>query len=148
MNKKWLFLTTILGGVCLGLYFWINHQKPTPAALVSTNSTTATIAPRSIHFVLNAAGDIGPADQVSVRPEINGLVSELPVDIGDTVKKGDLLFALNDRDLQTERSSRLTDIDGSKLQVEKTRRYYERGEKLYANKLISQEVYEDTRTEL
>ena len=145
--RKWLFLSFVLAGGGLGLVFWSKHQKPNPAVLVSTNSTTATIAPRSIHFVLNAAGDIGPADQVSVRPEINGLVSELPVDIGDTVKKGDLLFALNDRDLQTDRSSRVTDIEGSKLQVEKTLRYYERSQKLYADKLISQEVYEDSKTD-
>ena len=52
---------------------------------------------RNINFAVNAAGEIAPAEQVSVRPEINGLVDLLPVDLGDRVKKDDLLFKLDDK---------------------------------------------------
>ena len=61
-----------------------------------------------IHLAISAAGDIGPVDTVSVRPEVGGLISQLTLDIGDTVKKGDILFALDDKDLQTEKPTRKT----------------------------------------
>ena len=109
--------------------------------------TTAKIELRNINFAVTAAGEIGPDDMVSVRPEVNGRVSALPVDIGDQVKKGDLLCALDDSDLQSERSTQITQIEGAKLQVEKSRRNYERNKQLHENHLVSQEVYDDSVTD-
>jgi HlyD family secretion protein len=83
---------------------------------------------------------------VSVRPEINGKVDLLPVDLGDHLKKGDLLFKLDDKELQQTRASNLTDIDKAKLGVEKAERDHKRALQLLADKLISQEVYDDTKT--
>jgi RND family efflux transporter MFP subunit len=145
--KKWLIILFVLAAGGGGYYYWNNLSKAKSVAQKPTRPSTAAVESRNIRFVLAAAGDIGPADQVSVRPEINGRISVLPVDLGDQVKKGDLLFSLDDQDLQTERSSRLTEIEGTKLQLEKTRRNYERSKQLNADKLISQEVYDDSKTE-
>jgi len=145
--KKWLILPVLLAAGALGYYYWNTHHKATPVAQNPGRPATATIEARNISFILTSAGDIGPADQVSVRPEINGKISVLPVDIGDQVKKGELLFALDDTDLQSQRSSCLTDIEGTKLQVQKCHRNYDRSEQLYQAKLISQETYEDTKTD-
>ena len=53
----------------------------------SARPTTAIVSPRNISFAITAAGEITPAEHVSVRPEISGRIEELPVDIGDEVKK-------------------------------------------------------------
>jgi len=95
---------------------------------------------------VNAAGEIGPAEQVSVRPEINGKIEQLPVDIGDAVKKGDLLFKLDDKELQQQRASNLTDIERARLSLEKAERDFKRAQELLAEKLISQELHDDTKT--
>jgi HlyD family secretion protein len=121
--------------------------KGATAAKANARPTTAIVKRRDINFALTAAGEIGPADQVSVRPEINGRIKELPVDIGDDVKAGSLLFALDDSDLQIEKSQRLTEIDGAKLQVERAERNFRRTKELYDAKLVSQEVFDDARTE-
>ncbi len=87
----------------------------------SARSTTAVVTPRNISFAISAAGEITPAEQVSVRPEVSGRIDKLPVDIGDKVKKGDILFTLDDSDLQIERSQRQTEIEAAKLQIEGAR---------------------------
>jgi HlyD family secretion protein len=115
--------------------------------LLANRPTTATVETRNIHFVVNAAGDIGPADQVSVRPEVNGKIDKLPVDIGDVVKQGDLLFSLEDYDLQTEKESQQREIERARLQLDHDKRNFDRAQQLYSDKLISQEVYEDTKTQ-
>lgn len=144
--KKWIALIVVIG-VVIGAYsVWNRKNTAVAATTTNTRPTTATISSRDIRFVVNAAGDIGPDDMVSVRPEVNGKISELPVDIGDEVKKGDLLCALNDRDLQTERASRMTDIEGANLQLQQAQRVYERSQRLYADTLISQEVFQDSET--
>ena len=145
--KKFVILIAVLGvGVAGYLAFGSKHQK-TSVSVAPAHITTATIELRNINFAVTAAGEIGPDDMVSVRPEIQGRISELPVDIGDKVNKGTLLCALDDSDLKTERSSQMTQIEGAKLQVEKARRNYERNKRLSENHLVSQEVYDDSVTE-
>ena len=144
--RKFLVLIAIAGVGFGGYYGWKNWQKTSQAAAAPTRPTTAPVELRSINFSVNAAGEIAPAEQVSVRPEINGLVELLPVDVGDRVKKDALLFRLDDKLLQQQRASNLTDIEKAKLNLEKAERDHKRARQLMAEKLISQEVYDDSKT--
>ncbi len=144
--KKLIVLIVILGIGVGGYYGWKNWQKANAASDAPERATTATVELRSINFSVNAAGEIAPAEQVSVRPEINGLVEKLPVDVGDRVKKDALLFRLDDKLLQQQRASNLTDIEKAKLNLEKAGRDFKRAQQLLAEKLISQELYDDTKT--
>src|ERR1017187_538740 len=144
--KKIIVLVVILGIVVGGYYGWKNWQKASAASAAPERPTTATVELRSINFAVNAAGEIAPAEQVSVRPEINGKVDQLPVDLGDHLKKGDLLFKLDDKELQQQRGSNVIDIDKAKLNLEKAERDYKRAQQMVVDKLISQELYDDTKT--
>ncbi|HWN95570.1 MAG TPA: efflux RND transporter periplasmic adaptor subunit [Methylomirabilota bacterium] len=151
-----VFLTVIVvAGLGVGGFFlwsqWQRRQAESPDAKAVS---TANVETRDISFAINAAGEIGPAEQVSVRPEINGKIAELPVDIGDQVKKGQLLCRLDDTDLQTEKESQLSQIAGARLQieasalnVEKTEREYKRNEQLFESKLVAQDIFDNTRTD-
>src|SRR5437879_9291664 len=144
---KNLLILILMAGVGFGGYsFWNRLQKNKPASAQDSRPTTATVELRNINFAVNAAGEISPAEQVSVRPEINGKIEVLPVDIGDRVKKGDLLFKLDDKELQQQRSSNLTDIEKARLELAKAERDYKRAQRLLTDKLISQEVFDDTKT--
>jgi RND family efflux transporter MFP subunit len=78
---------------------------------------------------------------------VNGRILLLPVDIGDSVRQGDLLFQLDDRDLQIERESQQKEIERAKLTIEQAERNYLRSQALFAEKLISKELAEDTKTQ-
>src|SRR6266545_124464 len=145
--KKWIIVAVALSGGAWGVQKWRLSLPGAAASGTDAHPATAVVETRDIHFAVSAAGEIGPADQVSVRPEINGKILTLPVDIGDRVKKDSVLFTLDDQDLQTDRSSKLIEIEAAKLQLEKARRDYERSKQLFADKLISQELFEDTRTQ-
>lgn len=145
--KKWIILIALLGAAVGGYALWNRTKKVETPASSPDRPTTAKIETRDIKFAVTAAGDIGPDDMVSVRPEINGRIAELPVDIGDKVTNGAVLCALDDRDLQTERQTQLTGIEGAKLQLQKAQRNYERSKELHDSHLISQEVYDDSLTE-
>ncbi len=126
--------------------------KNSNSAALSSAPTTFVAAVRDIHFAVTAAGDIGPLDAVSVRPEIGGLIAKLTLDIGDKVKKGDVLFELDDKDLQTEKVSRKTEIAGArlavetqKLQLEKAKLNFDRVKGLFESKLVAQEAYDNAR---
>ncbi|MFA6543456.1 MAG: efflux RND transporter periplasmic adaptor subunit [Limisphaerales bacterium] len=134
--------------------FWKAAEKG-DAATKSSRPTSATVTTRDINFAISAAGEITPAEQVSVRPEVGGRIDKLPVDIGDKVKKNDILFTLDDQDLQTEKAQRQIEIEGAKLQVtgarlavEKLELNFKRTKDLYAARLLSQEIYDNTKNEL
>src|SRR5215510_2903835 len=143
--NKWL-LVILLGLVGAGGYGVWKWEKSRGAADGPVRVTTAVAEQHDIAFAVSAAGEISPAEQVSVRPEINGKIELLPVDVGDRVKKGELLFKLDDKELQQQRASNLTDIERAKLELQKAERDFKRAEQLLAERLISQELYDDTKT--
>ena len=145
--KLVISLLAVLGLGAGGYFYWQSSPSSPDPAENHGRPTTAVVEARDIEFAVTAAGDIGPADQVSVRSEINGRIAELPVDIGDQVKKGDLLTRLDDRDLQIERSQRIIEIDGARLQLQKATRNFSRAKQLFTEELISQEAFDDSRTE-
>src|SRR6266481_3473209 len=144
--KKWIVLIALLGAGFGGYSVWNNWQKNHASATAPNRPTTAAAELRDIDFAVNAAGEITPAEQVSVRPEINGMIEVLRVDIGYLVKKDDLLFKLDDKELQQTKASNLTDIERSRLELAKAERDHKRAQKLLGAKLIAQEVYDDTKT--
>lgn len=157
----WLIILGTLGGGGYYAYqkwpdkvaFW--KAAKADDARKSARPTTAVVTPRNISFAITAAGEITPAEQVSVRPEVGGRIDKLPVDIGDKVKKNDILFTLDDQDLQTEKAQRRIEIEGAKLQVtgarlavEKLEINFKRTKELYEAKLLAQEIYDNTKNEL
>jgi HlyD family secretion protein len=144
--KRIISVLVVLGIGVAAYYLRNNGHRSGSAAGLPLRPTTAEVIQTNISFAVNAAGEIGPAEQVSVRPEINGKIDQLPVDIGDQVKKGDLLFKLDDKELQQQRESSLTDIERAKLELQKAERDFKRAEQLLAERLISQELFDDTKT--
>ncbi len=145
--KILLTLVVIVALAIGGYFFWQQYKLKKGEKPEAGEIATAVVEARDIRFTVSAAGDIGPADQVSVRPEIGGKISELPVDLGDKVKKGDLLCQVDDKELGAERGSLAAEVDGAVLRLEKAQRGYDRNKQLFVDRLVSQELYDDSRTE-
>lgn len=143
---KILIVILLVGALGAGGWYYTQRQRAGAVPQVSAKVDTAIIETRNIKFAINAAGDITPAEQVSVRPEVNGKIEVLPVDVGDRVKSGQLLFKLDDRELQTQRQQEEKNVERSRLQLGQAERDYKRAQQLFEGKLISQELFEDSRT--
>ena len=146
--KNIIIVALLLAVGVFGYFQWQNGKAlPTDnKALVQNRPTTATIEQLDIDFTVRVAGEISPADKVSVRPEVHGKIAELPVDISDRVIKGDLLFRLDDKDLKIEIDSRKKQIDSATLQLEQAKSEFERSKQLFREQLISTEIFEKAKT--
>jgi HlyD family secretion protein len=145
---KWIVILLL----AIGAGFWGYKAYPawkakSEAANIDSRPKEAVVEQRDIRFSVPAAGEIGPAEQVSVKPEINGKIDELPVDIGDDVKKGQLLFKLDDKELQNERASAETEVQRANLQLQQAERNYKRAQELFEENLIAKELFENSKTE-
>lgn len=145
--KKWIIWILVLGALgSLGYGPWKAWRAKAREADENKRLNTASVIQTNISFAVNAAGEISPAEQVSVRPEINGKIEVLPVDIGDQVEKDALLFKLDDKELQQQRASNLTAIERARLELGKAERDYKRADEMLADHLISQELHDNTQT--
>ena len=54
---------------------------------------------------------------------------------------------MEDYDLQTEKQSQEREIERARLQLDQAKRNYDRAQQLYSDNLISQEVFQDTKTQ-
>ena len=79
-----------------------------------------------------ATGKIEPRDEVQIKPQISGIISEVYKEAGETVKKGEVIA-------KAESRVRLAEMNGRQAEID-----LERMEKLYEKKLVSSEEYEKT----
>ena len=120
-------------------------QNASNAKAFKQRKTTSEIEARDINFSVTVAGEISPAEKVSVRPEVNGKIAELAVDISDYVAKGDLLFRLDDKDIRIEIDSRKKQIDSANLNLTQAQKEFERSKQLYEDDLVSKEIFETSK---
>ena len=146
--KNIIIVALVVAVGVFGYFQWQDgkEQPNSNKAGGKIRETTEVIENRDIDFTVRVAGEISPADKVSVRPEVHGKIAELPVDISDRVVKGDLLFRLDDKDLKIEIDSRKKQIDSATLQLEQAKSEFERSKQLFEEQLISTEIFERAKT--
>ena len=146
--KNIIIVILVLAVGYFGYTSFVENQQEKNSNLtkLKKRETTHTIETRDINFSVTVAGEISPAEKVSVRPEVHGKIAELPVDISDRVAKGELLFRLDDKDLKIEIDTRKKQIDSANLQLEQAKGEFERSKKLYEDNLISEEAFQSIKT--
>ena len=91
-----------------------------------------------------ATGKIEPRDEVEIKPQISGIIAEVYKEAGQTVKEGEVIAKVKViPELGTlnaaESRVRLAEMNGKQAEID-----LERMEKLYQDKLVSNEEYEKT----
>jgi HlyD family secretion protein len=89
-----------------------------------------------------AIGTIEPENQIAVKSKISGIVKKVFVEMGDPVKKGELLVEIspNPTPLEFAEAKRRVEIDS--VGYENLRKEYERTQELLEKKLISQQEFD------
>ncbi len=120
-----------------------------------TKVTIEKVQKRTIIEVVNASGKIFPEVEVKISPDISGEITELNVQEGDTVKKGQLLARIYADIYSIQREQASYGVDQSKAQVansqagldaldaqlEQSQRNFDMQKKLFDDKVISRSEY-------
>lgn len=75
------------------------------------------LQPRSIELTNSYPATLEGHQTVEIRPRLQGYITEMPVDEGDIVEKGELLFKLNSEQYEQEVRSAKADVEAAKAGV-------------------------------
>ena len=134
------YLVTLLL-LLAGLAYWMGWVPwPQP---VKTDKVPPTVMAKLMDIApaLPLSGEVAPAFQVDVKPEIGGKIKKIHVIAGQNVRKGEPLVTIDDTDLLNDRASAEAEIAGARLRVEKILGNFSRAKQLFAQKLLSREEY-------
>jgi HlyD family secretion protein len=88
-------------------------------------------------------GTVIPEDEVEIKPQLNGIISEIMVEEGDMVNNGDLIAII--KVVPDERSvyGAQSQVNSAELNVKNAERQMQRAEELFSKQIISQQEFED-----
>jgi HlyD family secretion protein len=101
-----------------------------------------------ITSIVTANGQIIPITDVQISAYVPAKIIRLPVEEGDTVKKGQLLVQLDDTEYRAAMNQAKAQLASAKASLEQAQLVYDRKKELFERKLSSKEEYDMAKTEL
>jgi RND family efflux transporter MFP subunit len=128
---------TIVGALAVsGCDSTVEDQAP-----VATPVRTATAVEGPAAPPIRTSGQLANEDEIRLAFKVGGIISRINVREGERVRKGQELAQIEQTEINAE-------VERARQGYEKAKRDLERGERLYADKVISLEQLQDLRTQL
>ncbi len=118
----------ILGLLVFMTVVHVINTTPTRARSVGAPAPVETVPVRrqDLKEVIGGSGSIEQAQTVQLASQVTAQVLEVPVKIGDIVKKGDLLVRLDDRLIQATLEANQAYVEASKIKIKDETKQVER----------------------
>jgi HlyD family secretion protein len=107
---------------------------------------TSTITRGPIAVRVQATGTVEPIDPVDIKSKANGMIIQMPVDVGTVVKKGDLLAQVDPRDVRNQYDQAVADDVVSAAALTTERLDQARKDSLFARHVITASEHDSTKS--
>ena len=134
-----LFAALLLGTF---VFLW---QKTRPVKVVYT-----IVQPKldTLKQFVVATGKVEPRDEVLIKPQISGIVSDVYKEAGQMVRKGEVIATVKVVPEMGQLSSAESRVSVAEISLAQTRREFGRTETLHDKGVVSDEEFEQGRTDL
>lgn len=102
----------------------------------------------SIERTTVLTGQIEPRDEIQIKPQISGIVTQINVEPGDMVQEGQVIAVIKVIPDASSLSSAESRVNTAEIALEDARHKHERNTLLYERKVISREEFESTQASL
>ena len=140
LSQKYLILfILIMVSVFVGC---TKGDQQAPGGFPSPAVSVAEVVLRDVTPWAEFSGRIEAKDVVQIRPRVGGVIAKTAYREGDIVKKGDLLFSIEQQPFQAELNRAEAELERARAHAELTRVESQRSTNLLKRKLISQDAYD------
>lgn len=137
-----ILLWIIVGAIFVGTFVFLYlNSKPKETVYAVVSPTNGDIVRTTV-----LTGKIEPRDEINIKPQISGIITEINVDPGDIVKEGDVIAKIKVIPEASQLSSALSRVESAKISLADAKSKYERNRTLYDKKVISREEFETSET--
>ena len=137
-KKKALKLTFALGALVGGMTSCGNNVPQ----VVPTSYETVTIEKSDITVPMKFSSKLKGETDVTITPQVSGQLMRICVTEGDQVKKGQVLFIIDQRNAQLELESAQASLQAAIAQENSARIEYESNKNLYEKKIVSKYTFD------
>lgn len=109
---------------------------------------TSTISRGNIAVRVQATGTVEPIDPVDIKSKANGMVIQMPVEVGSVVKRGELLAQVDPRDVRNQYDQAVADDVVSAASLVTVLRNQARKDSLFAQRVIAASEHDSTKSTL
>lgn len=144
--KKYIKMVVWALVACLVVYtFYFLWKQSQPKEV-----TYETLAPEVRDIVKKsvASGKVEPRDEVNVKPQIQGIITELYHEAGDRVNAGDPIAKVAVIPDMSSLNQAQSQVRTASLNLEEVEREHARVEQLHDKGVVSREEYEQSRSNL
>lgn len=154
MKKKKLWVgLLVLCGAAYGTHYYFKSRAADATA--SAAATVMQVERGTIEDLVTAQGKLEPKEYVDVGVQVSGQLEKIHVDLGDTVKVGDLIAEIDPKiyDAQVQSGQARVKQLGAQLaqqraSIKLAEHQHARNEQLIKNGAISQDAFDSTETAL
>ena len=122
-------------------------QAPEPAAQAFPAPKTAVAEIRDIALTTSAEAVIEAVRQSTVSAQIAGRIVDLRFDVGDYVKKGQVIARIDERAVSQAEAASVAQVNEAQAALANARAQYERSKQLLEQKFISQAALDKAQSE-
>ncbi|MFW5831860.1 MAG: efflux RND transporter periplasmic adaptor subunit, partial [Prolixibacteraceae bacterium] len=105
------------------------------------------VAKSSTQNVRSFSGVIQPATEAKLSFKVGGLIENVSVDMGDTVKRGTVIARIDDTDYRINYNKAEASLKNAEAQLAAAKSAFSRVENLYVNNNVSLSEYEKAKTQ-
>lgn len=137
---KYLGIGVLVCGVLFAAAYFI---KTNSKSIIEYETETPKIV--SIEREAVVTGKVIPEDEVEIKPQISGIISELFVEEGDLVSAGDLLAKIKVVPNEQSLNSAQGRLANSKIVLKNAELDYKRNKQLFDSEIISRQEFENSQ---
>ena len=138
--RKWILLA-ILVVVVAGVFMYLWKQS----RLKEVKYETKVVTVGTIQKTTIVTGKIEPRDEVEIKPQISGIITELYKQAGDKVRVGDAIAKIKVIPDMAQLNSAESRVRLARYNLENSRQVFERDSMLLEQEVIAHENYEKSR---
>ena len=139
-----IILLSAAGALIVGTFVFL-WKKSRPKEIIYEIITPER---KTIENKTVATGTVEPRDEVLIKPQINGIISELFKEAGQFIKAGEVIAKVKVIPEMSQLSDAESNVRQQEINLEYIQQVYDRQKNLYEQGVIAKEEFQKTATDL
>jgi len=136
-----IVLLVLFGAIFIGgFYYLYNKSQEKPVIFKTESAKVSNIVKKTV-----ATGSVVPRQEIEIKPQESGIITEIYVEPGDNLKKGDVIAKIQIIPEMVQVNNAESQLDKAKIAFKNAEIEYNRKKDLFENGVIAESIFLDEK---